>query len=105
MEVLKGQQDFGQVIACHFLFESSFLLQTSAHIATRCIVEQQEQLFRRLESILKTNDEWMLGICKHVALRFRVLDEVLTQDLLLIQNLHRVILSCFNWLRAILIEP
>lgn len=93
VQVLHRQQDLTKVEASPIFLETSIFLQTSGHVATRSIVEKQEQLFRSLECVLEPDDKWMRSVGEYVTLRLRVLDEVLAEDLFFVQDFHRVELA------------
>ena len=88
MQVLQRKQHLCQIVAGFRLGKPLVLLESSAHIATRCIVQQQEELFWRLESIFESDYEWMCSVSKHISLSLRILHQVLPQDLLLVEYLH-----------------
>lgn len=93
VEVLKGKQDLSQVQPGAVLGESLVFLEGTAHVTTRGVVQEKEQLLRRLKGVLKANDEWMVSVGEHITLGLGILDKVLTENLLLIQYLHCEVLS------------
>jgi hypothetical protein len=63
-------------------------VKSSAHVATVCVFKKHEQLFRGLESIFETNNERMLSVGQHIPFSFSILHQVISHDLLLVQDLH-----------------
>ena len=99
VQVLKGKQDFSKVDPCPVLSEALIFLECSAHVAAWCVVKKEEQLLRGLEGVLKTDNERVPRVSQHVSFRLCVLYEVLAENLLLVQDLHREELPSFLRLR------
>mmetsp|Transcript_20987 Transcript_20987/g.28231 ORF Transcript_20987/g.28231 Transcript_20987/m.28231 type:complete len:220 (-) Transcript_20987:1507-2166(-) len=94
VEVFEGQQNLSEIQSGPILIKSLVFLQGSAHVATRCVIEEQEKFLGRLEGILQTHDERMVHERQDISLCLGVLHQVLSQDLLFVEDFHGVVLSC-----------
>ena len=100
MQIFQGQKYFCQIIPAPVLCKSFVLLKCSRHIATRRVIKQQKQLFRRLKRIIKTNRERVFCVGQHITFSFRILNQVLPQNLLFVEDFHSIeLVSGFGHLR------
>ena len=98
MQVFKSKENLGEVSPGSVFSKTFVFLKCTTHIATWCVVKEQEKLLWSLESILQTNDERMVSVGKHVSLSLCILYQVLAKDLLLIKYLHCEVFASFDWL-------
>ena len=73
VQVLQCKKHLSEIYASSILSKPLVLLKRTTHIATRCVVKQQEKLLRRFKSILEPNNERMSRVGQHISLRFRIL--------------------------------
>ena len=92
MQVLNGKQYFSHVHLGTILSEPLVLVECAGHVPAMRILEQHEKLLWGLERVLEANDERVLCKGHDIALRLRILDQVIAHDLLLIKDFHGVLL-------------
>ena len=72
----------------------AYLVQVEEELATWTVLKNEEEFSITLERVFECNHERMPDRLKNSPFRQRVLDLVLTNDILLLQGLHRVELTC-----------
>lgn len=90
VQVLDGQQDFGDVELGGVLVELLQLVQDLAQVAARALLHDQEQLLGGLEGLEEFHDEGVLHVGQDVAFGLGLARQVAAHDLLLAQHLHRL---------------
>ena len=98
MQILEGQEHLSQVNSCSIFGKSLIFLECATHVATWSVVQQEEQLFWRLEGVLQAYNERVPRVRQYIALSLGILDKILTQNLFLVENLHGEKLSRLLWL-------
>lgn len=84
VEVLKCQNNLAQINSRSLLLKPPILVQTPAHIAPFCVIQQQKQFFRGLKCIFKAHNKGVLGITQNVPLCFCVSSQILAHNLLFV---------------------
>jgi hypothetical protein len=58
-------------------------MQDPSKITSRAEIKNQKELCLCLESVIQTNNKWMLCIAKNISLSLSVSNQILTQNALL----------------------
>lgn len=88
VQVLDGQQDFGDVELGGVFVELLQFVQDLAQVAAGALLHDEEQLLGGLEGLEEFDDEGVLDLGEDVALCLGLAREVAAHDLLLAQHLH-----------------
>ena len=107
MKVLQSQEHLSQIHPSSILCKSFVFLKCTAHVATRGVIEKKKELLGRLKGVLQSDYERMSGVSEYIALSFCILDQVLTKDLLFVQNFHSEVFASLLRLsaRIVGVEP
>jgi hypothetical protein len=95
VQILDCQNNFAEVVSGPRFLEAFLFLQQPRHIAARSVVKEHEKLFGSLKRVFKPDGEWVLGNSEHISFGLCVPHQALADDLLFVQNFHRVKLLCF----------
>jgi len=90
VQTLNRKQHFTGVNFSPRLFELALQLQDLGKVPALAVLHDQVQFLIRLESVVQIHNEGVLDVGKHVALRLRVLDEIIADYLVLRLHFHRV---------------
>lgn len=96
VKVLYCQENLSQVETGFVLVEASLFVESSTHVSSGGVVQQQEQLLWSLEGILQADDEGVSCVGQHISFGLSVLDQVLTHNLLLVEYLHSIDISSWH---------
>ena len=80
VQVLNCEKNLTNVNSCSVFSEIVFMLKIIGKITSRAVLKDEEQPILSLESILQTNNEWMVGNTEDVSLSNSISCQVLFDD-------------------------
>ena len=101
MQVLQGQYHLGSVEFGTSLGKSNLIAQVKEHFTTVAEVCDKVESLRRLESVMKLDNERMVDLLHNVSLNLRVLLLVIPDHEIFFESLHRIYLAVIFFLRHI----
>ena len=90
MKVLQCKNNLSRVDSSKVHCEATVVGKCHPHVTARCIVHNQIQSALTLECKVESDDELVVGKREDVSLSAGISDQILRQDLVFLEDLHRV---------------